>query len=273
MSSLDHSKRKKRTLLHDEKSVVIQPEIVRRLGNLSDAAVLQQLNYWMPQARVEYEGRKWVYKTYQNWSAEIGITEHQVRRAMDRLVERGLVSVCNPRGRTNHYAINYDHPVLDGAESPDSYAADLPDDVAGLPDDVAELPAYKEVQESTKERTSFAATPQNKPAKKDELFEAVAQACGIDWTNLTKTGRGPVNKAVAELREIGVTPDQVGGRAAAYKKTYPDAPLTPMALTKHWASLVPARQVKANSRPACGYCDQPLDDHDQQVCETFGRFY
>jgi hypothetical protein len=273
MPSLDYSKRKKRTLLHDEKSVVIQPEIVRRLGNLSDAAVLQQLNYWMSAAKVEHEGRKWVYKSYENWSTEIGITPHQVRRAMDRLVDRGVVSVCNPKGRTNHYAINYDHPILDGADSPDSYAADLPDDVAPVPDDVADLPAYKEVQESTKERTSLAAAPQQKPAKRDELFEAVAQACGIDWTNITPSGRGPLNKAVKELRDIGVTPDQVGGRAAAYRRTYPDAPLTPMALTKHWAALVPAGSTRGPSRPSCQHCDQPLDDHDQQVCETFGRFY
>jgi biotin operon repressor len=270
--SLDHSKKKKRTLLHDEKSVVIQPEIVRRLGNLSDAAVLQQLNYWMPAAKVEYQGRRWVYKSYENWSEEIGISEHQVRRAMDRLVDCGLVSVCNPRGRTNHYAINYDHPILDGAESPDSYLANTPDDVAPAPDNLASVPAYKEVQESTKERSSFAATPKKDSAKKDELFEAVAQACNIDWTNLTLTGRGPLNKAVKELRDIGVTPDQVGPRAAAYRKTYPDAPLTPMALTKHWAALTPAGGSRRPSRPSCERCDQPLDDHDEQVCQAFGRW-
>jgi hypothetical protein len=95
--------------------------------------------------------------------------------------------------------------------------------------------------ENIEPKNSLAAAPQEKSAKKDELFEAVAQACGIDWTNLTQTGRGPLNKAVKELRDIGVTPDQVGGRAAAYRKTYPDAPLTPMALTKHWASLAPAK--------------------------------
>jgi biotin operon repressor len=95
--------------------------------------------------------------------------------------------------------------------------------------------------ENIEPENSLAAAPQEKSAKKDELFEAVAQVCGIDWTALTKTGRGPLNKAVKELREIGVTPDQVGGRAAAYRKTYPDAPLTPMALTKHWASLAPAK--------------------------------
>jgi predicted transcriptional regulator len=118
-----------------------------------------------------------------------------------------------------------------------------------------------------------AAAPPEKSAKKDELFEAVAAACGIDWTNLTKTGRGPLNKAVSELRGVGATPDQVSARAQAYRRTYPDAPLTPMALTKHWAALVPARQVQVNTRPKCERCDQPLDDHDQQVCEAFGRFW
>jgi len=241
MSSLDDSKRKKRTLLHDEKSVVIQPEIVRRLGNLSDAAVLQQLNYWMPQARVEYEGRKWVYKTYENWSAEIGITEHQVRRAMDRLVERGLVSVCNPRGRTNHYAINYDHPILDGAESPDSYAADLPDDAAGLPDDVAELPAYKEVQES-KQKKDLTAAP-----KKDTLFATVAEVCGISTGNLTRSSRGQLNKAVKELREINATDEQVRLKAKAYKRQYQNAALTPMALVKHWSSFAVVEKQQRKS--------------------------
>ena len=271
MSSLDHPKTKKRTLLHDEKSVVIQPDMVRRLGNLSDAAVLQQLNYWMPHAKVKYEDRWWVFKTYANWSVEIGISEHQVRRAMDRLVEAGVVSVCTPKGRTNHYAINYEHPLLDGAESPDTYLANLPDDVAPVPDDAANLPAYKEVKESTKERTSLAAAPQEKPSKRDELFEAVAEACNIDWNNITTSGRGQLNKATKELRDIGVTPDQVGGRAAAYRKTYPDAPLTPSALAKHWAALTPVGTARRSSRPACQYCDQPLDDHDPVVCQAFGR--
>ena len=238
--------KKKRTLLHDEPSIVLQPEMVRRLGNLTDAAVLQQLNYWMPHAKVEHQGRKWVFKTYENWSKEIGISAHQVRRAMDRLEAIGLVLSCTPKGRTKHYAIEYEHPMLDGAESPDSYVADLPDDAAELPDDVAELPAYKDLQETRKEK-DLAAAPPKTPAKKDELFEAVAKACGIDWRNLTSSGRGPLNKAVKELRDIGVKADDVGGRAAAYKKQYPDAALTPMALTKHWAALAPQTKTYKES--------------------------
>jgi DNA-binding Lrp family transcriptional regulator len=247
MSSIDKPKKKKRTLLHDEKSIVIQPEIVRRLGNLTDAAVLQQLNYWTPHAKVEYEGRWWVFKTYENWSKEIGISQHQVRRAMDRLEELGVVVSCTPRGRTKHYLIDYDHPMLDGAESPDSYVADLPDDVAELPDDVADLPAYKDLHK-TKEEKLLAATPPETSASKDELFEAVAAGCGIDWTQLTKTGRGQLNAATKELRDIGATADQVGGKAAAYRKQYPEAALTPMALVKHWAGLDVT--VKKPERPS-----------------------
>jgi hypothetical protein len=151
-------KQKKRTLLHDEPSIVLQPEMVRRLGNLTDAAVLQQLNYWMPHAKVEHQGRRWVFKTHENWSKEIGITPHQVRRAMDRLEAIGLVMSCTPRGRTKHYAINYEHAMLDGAESPDTNAAELPDDGANLPDDGAELPAYKDLHE-TKDEKNLADKP------------------------------------------------------------------------------------------------------------------
>lgn len=148
---------KKRTLLHDEPSIVIQPEMVRRLGNLTDAAVLQQLNYWMPHAKVKYEGRMWVFKTYENWSKEIGISDQQVRRAMERLESMNIVVSCTPRGRTKHYAVNYDHPMLDGASSPDTYQADSPDDQADSPDDQASSPTYKDLHK-TKEEKHLAAS-------------------------------------------------------------------------------------------------------------------
>jgi hypothetical protein len=85
-------------------------------------------------------------------------------------------------------------------------------------------------------------------------------------------GRAPLNRAVKELRDIGVTPEQVQPRATAYRKTYPDAPLTPMALTKHWAALTPTGTPRPTTTPACEYCEQPLNDHDPIVCDTFGRF-
>lgn len=197
------------------------------------------------------------------------ISPRHVSRAIEELVELGLIEKANRRRHGGQYR-GWDYRII-VQRTPASSGHGLPLTSGHGRPSPADTGVRSEPQENRNEEP-LAATPP-KTAKKDELFEAVAQACGIDWTNLTASGRGPLNKAVKELRDIGVTPDQVGGRAAAYKKTYPDAPLTPMALTKHWASLVPARQVKANIRPACQYCDQPLDDHDQQVCETFGRFY
>jgi len=75
-----------------------------------------------------------------------------------------------------------------------------------------------------------------KPSQKpqDHLFEAVCQVTSIDWHQLTDTGRGPVNRAVSELRKLDATPEDVTHRAINYALRFETQP-TPMALTKHWA--------------------------------------
>ena len=104
-------------------------------------------------------------------------------------------------------------------------------------DDQCDTVGVAEPEENRK-KEPIAATPKEKaPPKKDELFEAVATACHIDWTNVTKSGRGQLNAATKELKDINATPQQVEGRATAYRKQYPTMPLTPSALVKHWASL------------------------------------
>jgi helix-turn-helix protein len=75
------------------------------------------------------------------------------------------------------------------------------------------------------------------PTARDELFEAVAEACGIDWHNLTKAARGSLNAALAQLRAVRATPGEVHSRAEHYRERY-DAELTPSALAKHWPALV-----------------------------------
>ena len=255
---------KKRTLLHDERSVVIQPEMVRRLGNLADAAVLQQLNYWMPYAKVEYEGRMWVYKTYENLGDEIGLTGQQVRRSIERLEAVGLVSSCVPRGRTKHYSVNYDHRMLDGANPPDTYQANSPDNGANSPDHQANSPTNREVTETQGDNTLAAAPRKRKP---DPLWDTMLAVCGIDGSTLTKTGRGQVNAALKELREIGATPADIDSKAKAYRKTWPDVSLTPTALVKHWGSLA----VKAAQVSRACECGQPLDKHADEIHDILMR--
>ncbi len=106
-------------LLLDEPLLCYQPALVRRLG-LADAAVVQQLHYWSQRSTNIYEGQRWVYKTYDEWSAEIGISAKAVRGACDRLRKAGVVlavqSPLDSRDKTLWWRI--DHVVLAGDEAP-----------------------------------------------------------------------------------------------------------------------------------------------------------
>lgn len=69
------------------------------------------------------------------------------------------------------------------------------------------------------------------------MFEAVAEVCGIELASLTPSLRGSMNKAVAELKRVGASPEDVAERARRYRRQMPKARLTPSALAKHWSML------------------------------------
>jgi DNA-binding Lrp family transcriptional regulator len=107
-------------LLLDDRLLCYQPALVRRLG-LAEAAIVQQLHYWAPHANNSHDGHVWVYKTYEDWSAEIGISAKAVRGALDRLRRDGVVvgiqSPVDNRDRTLWWRI--DHDVLNANGSPE----------------------------------------------------------------------------------------------------------------------------------------------------------
>lgn len=102
------------SLLLDERAVVVQPSLVRRLG-IIEAALVQQLHYWAQRATRLHDGHSWVYKTYQDWSEEIGVSAKAARGALDRLRRDGIVvaiqNPADPRDRTLWWRI--DHAVLE----------------------------------------------------------------------------------------------------------------------------------------------------------------
>lgn len=76
------------------------------------------------------------------------------------------------------------------------------------------------------------------PERRDEMFEALAESCEIDWRHLTPSARGELNKATKALREAGdANPAEIRYRVGAYRRTYPSMALTPSALAKHWPAL------------------------------------
>ena len=106
----------------------------------------------------------------------------------------------------------------------------------------------------------LAPAPAPKERKPDELWDAVMDACGVNTGELTGSARGGHNKAVAELRAINANPQDVAARARNYRRTYPNASLTPTALAKHWASLANA-PGPAPGQPAAGL-PRPLTDEE-----------
>lgn len=114
---------------------------------------------------------------------------------------------------------------------------------------------------------------------KDAIFEALCEACGLDWHNLTKDERGRVNAATKQLRDLygeaeQAVPMMIHERASAYRQVYPEMPCTPQAITGNWSTILNAleaqqartqetererrRETNAHAKSGCTTCG---DDH------------
>ncbi len=80
------------------------------------------------------------------------------------------------------------------------------------------------------------------------MFEAVALACGYDLKAMTASERGRTGKAAKELLALGEKPEEVGRFAQDWALTYPDAVLSPQAITNNWSSYCTGRMEAAGKR-------------------------
>lgn len=79
-----------------------------------------------------------------------------------------------------------------------------------------------------------------KPKRKtDPVFDAIASECGLDLTQLTRSARGALNRALADIRSARphVNATDIKRAVAMYRAKYPTWPLTYTSLAKHWPSL------------------------------------
>ena len=66
--------------------LTIPRTLLRYMGDdLNGGILLSQILYWTGRTKNE-EG--WFYKTYADWKEEIGLTEHQVRKVVNKLKEK-----------------------------------------------------------------------------------------------------------------------------------------------------------------------------------------
>lgn len=160
------------------------------------------------------------------------ISPRHVSRAINELVDLGLVEKANRRRHAGQYR-GWDYRLL-VQETPAS-SGHLSPVTSGHPrPSPADAGVRSEPSENRKEEPIATAS---RNAANDGIFDALANACGWDIKTLTRTARGQLNKSVKELREAGATPQQIEGKAKAYRKQWPNMTLTPTALIKHWAAL------------------------------------
>lgn len=134
-------------------------------------------------------------------------------------------------------------PVHEGSRN-GSVSSSLNDSLNGaVSDSLSDSPPSRApADQGTRERGSrdqgnMIAPTNGATRRRDELFDALAEACSVDVPSLTKSGLGAFTGALKQLRDVEATPNQVKVRARRYRATFRSVSLTAPALAKHWASL------------------------------------
>ena len=104
------------TLLINESPLQVLPSLAVALGDLEEAIILQQIQYWMnnpKSGRVGEDGRKYIRDTYKEFLLQFPwMKERTLKRKVKRLEDKKLLIVANLNkskyDRTKWYSIDYD---------------------------------------------------------------------------------------------------------------------------------------------------------------------
>lgn len=101
------------SLLINEPPLQVLPSLAVALKNLNEAVMLQQVQYWLSRSNNEFEGRKWVYNTIEEWNNQFPwLSERGVRDRFNSLIDKGVILTANFNkakfDRTKWYSIDYD---------------------------------------------------------------------------------------------------------------------------------------------------------------------
>ncbi|MEK4913437.1 hypothetical protein [Bacillus sp. FSL E2-8887] len=98
--------------LLNEHPLIILPSLAVDIG-LNEAIIVQQIHYWLQKSNHEYDGRKWIYNSAEEWKKQFpfwGIAT--IRRTFTKLENIGLLLVGNYNklkiDRTKWYSIDYE---------------------------------------------------------------------------------------------------------------------------------------------------------------------
>jgi len=103
-------------LIIQETPILVSPTLAKRIG-LNEAIFLQQLHYWLNKSSHVYEGKKWIYNSYENWQNQLPFWSiATIKRIIAKLKRLELIFIRNFNeskfDKTNWYSINYEHHLL-----------------------------------------------------------------------------------------------------------------------------------------------------------------
>jgi DNA-binding transcriptional regulator YhcF (GntR family) len=150
-------------------------------------------------------------------SRKTGLSTRTVQRCIQNLHDLGELNTIDRPGHSNLYRV-----VMSEQDS-------------------------KPVKKTAKNQSSSLAVVE---PKRDEVWDAVMLACGVNPSTINSQERGRHNRAVKALKESGATAEQIQSRASAYRVKFPNVALTPIALASHWSELDSTVAVVETQPPA-----------------------
>jgi uncharacterized phage protein (TIGR02220 family) len=95
-----------------ERPLVILPSLAMKIG-FQEAAILQQIHFWLTASLHIIEERRWVYNTYKDWQKQFPFwSECTIKRSILNLEEQGLLISGNwnllKLDKTKWYTIDYE---------------------------------------------------------------------------------------------------------------------------------------------------------------------
>lgn len=106
-----------------------------------------------------------------------------------------------------------------------------------------------EPSEPVREANASLTPPSVRKRKPDKLWDLLVEELGPVQT---KSERGRRNRALRELREIGVNEDDLRGRIASYRRRWPEIELTATGIAANWTVLGQPRTVLREVRGSHG---------------------
>ena len=268
------------TLLINESPLQVLPSLAVALGDLEEAIILQQIQYWMnnpKSGRVGADGRKYIRDTYKEFLLQFPwMKERTLKRKVKRLEDKKLLIVANLNkskyDRTKWYSIDYDR--LNQFVQMDS-AKNAPSKVQKMHDEKCNDDTFKSDQiappipKTSTKTSSETSTNKNNSSSKDEhipykeIIDYLNKKTGQKLKSTTKAYQRLINARWHEGYKLQDFKTVIDNKSFEWQGTEFWKYMTPKTLfaSSHFDEYLNANKRESNSNKGGGF---NIDEESQK---------